>query len=146
MIEYYNKIYTGFEFCKKNLESDMTYEQFISVNKLVSQFVDLTQHYLNQLKKQKGSKHNHKYLLDKSQEWVNTLSNMVITWSNQYEKMQDEEEAEEKKRKDIWNQLMIQEEFQKQKDKAVKKTTKKIGFVTSKPKKSRKKKTNVEGS
>ena len=148
MIEYYNKIKDAYEFCKKNLESDMSLEQFYAVTKLVTVFGNQAQHYLDRLKKQKHSKSNHRYLLAKSQEWLDELSYMMVEWRRQYNDAKAEEETEEKKRQDLWNSLIIQDEFQNQKDKHVKKTTKKIGFQLSKPKKKtiRKKKDKVEES
>ena len=147
MIEYYNKIKDGYEFCKKNLESDMSLDQFLAVNKLVAIFGAQAQHYLDQLKKKKGSRRNHKYLLEKAQEWLDELGWMMVEWRNQYETAKAEEEAEDKKRRDIWNSMVIQDEYQNQKDKHTKKTAKKIGFQTSKrKKKSTRKKTKVEES
>jgi hypothetical protein len=85
--------------------------------------------------------------LEKAQEWLDELGWMMVEWRNQYEVAKAEDEAEDKKRRDVWNAMVIQDEYQNQKDKHTRKTVKKIGFQISKPKKkSTRKKTKVEES
>lgn len=141
MIEFYNKAQEGFEYCKKNLEGDISYDQFMSCQQLCKNFHNLCEFYLSKL-----DKGNYEYAKDVWQEYLNTLLSMVQSWQTQYEKMIAESEEEEKKRKDIWIQMSIAEEFQKYKENKEKKKANIVkGFstYTSTPKKKiRKKKDN----
>lgn len=139
MIEYYNKVKEGFEYCKANLEGDISYDQFMSCQQLCKNFHNLCEFYLSKL-----DKGNYEYAKDVWQGYLNTLLSMVQSWQSQWDKMKAEEEAEEAKKKDIWLQLSIADEYKKHKEKKDKKTQITIkGFsaYTSTPKKkSRKKK------
>lgn len=138
MIEYYNKVKEGFEYCKANLEGDISYDQFMSCQQLCKNFHNLCEFYLSKL-----DKGNYEYAHDVWQGYLNTLLCMVQSWNDQYEKMIAESEEEEKKKKDIWTQMLIAEEFQKYKEKKEKKATMVKGFsayTSTSKKKSRKKK------
>lgn len=138
MIEYYNKVKEGFEYCKANLEGDISYDQFISCQRLCNNFHNLCEFYLSKL-----DKGNYKYAKGVWQGYLCTLMNMCESWNDQYEKMIAESEEEEKKKKDIWTQMLIAEEFQKYKEKKEKKATMVKGFsayTSTSKKKSRKKK------
>lgn len=139
MIEYYNRVKEGFEYCKANLEGDISYDQFMSCQQLCKNFHNLCEFYLSKL-----DKGNYEYAKDVWQGYLNTLLSMVQSWQSQWDKMNAEEEAEESKKKDIWMQMMVADEFAKYKEKRDKKSSKRIvGFsaYTSAPKKkSRKKK------
>lgn len=141
MIEYYDKVKKGFEYCKANLEGDISYDQFLSCQQLCENFHQLCEFYL--LKLDKG---NYKYAKGVWQGYLNTLLSMIQSWNDQYEKMMAESVEEEKKKKDIWNQMLTAEEFQKyKKENDKKKITVVKGFSTSTStlkKKSRKKKDN----
>lgn len=139
MIEYYNKVKEGFEYCKANLEGDISYDQFMSCQQLCKNFHKLCEFYLSKL-----DKGNYEYAKEVWQGYLNTLLSMVQSWQSQWDKMNEEEEAEEAKKKDIWMQMMVAEEFKKYTEKKAKKDNKPIkGFVayTTPKKKSRKKKT-----
>ena len=142
MIEYYNKVKEGFEYCKANLEGDISYEQFMSCQQLCKNFHNLCEFYLSKL-----DKGNYEYANDVWQGYLNTLLSMVQSWQSQWDKAIEEQEAEDTKKKDIWMQLMVAEEFRKYKEKKDKKSSKRItGFAaySSAPKKkSRKKKEDV---
>ena len=139
MIEYYNKVKEGFEYCKANLEGDISYDQFMSCQQLCKNFHKLCEFYLSKL-----DKGNYEYAKDVWQGYLNTLLSMCKSWNDQYERMIAESEEEEKKKKDIWTQMLIAEEFQKYKENKDKKratTVKGFSAYTSTPKKkSRKKK------
>ena len=144
MIEYYNKVKEGFEYCKANLEGDISYDQFMSCQQLCKNFHNLCEFYLSKL-----DKGNFEYAKDVWQGYLNTLLSMVQSWQSQWDKMNAEEEAEEAKKKDIWMQMMVADEFAKYKEKRDKKGNKVIkGFSSyvSKPKKKSKKKKDVEES
>lgn len=142
MIEYYNKVKEGFEYCKANLEGDISYDQFMSCQQLCNNFRKLCIFYLSKL-----DKGNYEYAEGVWQGYLNTLLSMVQSWQSQWDKAIKEQEAEDAKKKDIWMQLMVTEEFRKYKEKKDKKSSKRIvGFsaYTSAPKKkSRKKKEDV---
>lgn len=139
MIEYYNKVKEGFEYCKANLEGDISYDQFMSCQQLCNNFRKLCIFYLSKL-----DKGNYEYAKDVWQGYLNTLLSMVQSWQSQWDKSVEEQEAEDAKKKDIWMQMMVAEEFRKYKEKKDKKSSKPIvGFTaySSIPKKkSRKKK------
>lgn len=138
MIEYYNKVKEGFEYCKANLEGDISYDQFMSCQQLCKNFHNLCEFYLSKL-----DKGNYEYARDVWQGYLCTLVNMCKSWNDQYEKMIAESEEEENKKKDIWAQMLIAEEFQKYKEKKEKKATTIKGFsayTSTQKKKSRKKK------
>lgn len=139
MIEYYNKVKEGFEYCKANLEGDISYDQFMSCQQLCKNFHNLCEFYLSKL-----DKGNYEYAKDVWQGYLNTLLSMVQSWQSQWDKAIEEQEAEDTKKKDIWMQMMVAEEFRKYKEKKDKKSSKPIiGFTaySSIPKKkSRKKK------
>lgn len=142
MIEYYNKVKEGFEYCKANLEGDISYDQFMSCQQLCKNFHNLCEFYLSKL-----DKGNYEYAKDVWQEYLNTLLSMVQSWQSQWDKAIEEQEAEEAKKKDIWMQLIVAEEFAKYKNKKDKKEHKVIkGFSSyiTKPKKKSKKKKDVE--
>lgn len=144
MIEYYNKVKEGFEYCKANLEGDISYDQFMSCQQLCNNFRKLCIFYLSKL-----DKGNYEYAEGVWQGYLNTLLSMVQSWQSQWDKMNEEEEAEEAKKKDIWLQLMVADEFAKYKEKRDKKEKKVIrGFSSymTKPKKKNKKKKDVEES
>jgi hypothetical protein len=133
MIEYYNKVKEGFEYCKANLEGDISYDQFMSCQQLCKNFHNLCEFYLSKL-----DKGNYEYAKDVWQGYLNTLLSMVQSWQSQWDKAVEEQEAEDTKKKDIWMQLMVTEEFRKYKEKKDKKSSKPIvGFsaYTSTPKK-----------
>ena len=139
MIEYYNKVNEGFEYCKANLEGDISYDQFMSCQQLCKNLHKLCEFYLSKL-----DKGNYEYAKDVWQGYLNTLLSMVQSWQSQWDKAVEEQEAEDAKKKDIWMQMMVAEEFRKYKEKKDKKPSKPIiGFAaySSIPKKkSRKKK------
>ena len=139
MIEYYNKVKEGFEYCKANLEGDISYDQFMSCQQLCKNFHKLCEFYLSKL-----DKGNYEYAKDVWQGYLNTLLSMVQSWQSQWDKAVEEQEAEDTKKKDIWMQMMVAEEFKKYTEKKAKKDNKPIkGFAayTTPKKKSRKKKT-----
>lgn len=138
MIELYNKVKEGFEYCKANLEGDISYDQFMSCQQLCKNFHNLCEFYLSKL-----DKGNYEYAHAVWQGYLNTLLSMVQSWQAQWDKAIEEQESEDAKKKDIWLQLMVAEEFKKYKEKKEKKATIVKGFsaYTSTPKKkSRKKK------
>ena len=144
MIEYYNKVKEGFEYCKANLEGDISYDQFMSCQQLCKNLHKLCEFYLSKL-----DKGNYEYAKDVWQGYLNTLLSMVQSWQSQWDKMNAEEEAEEAKKKDIWMQMMVADEFTKYKEKRDKKEKKVIkGFSSymTKPKKTSNKKKDVEES
>lgn len=138
MIEYYNKVKEGFEYCKANLEGDISYDQFMSCQQLCKNFHNLCEFYLSKL-----DKGNYEYAKDVWQGYLNTLLSMVQSWQSQWDKAVEEQDAEDTKKKDIWMQMMVAEEFRKYKEKKDKKSSKPIiGFVaySSIPKKKGRKK------
>ena len=144
MIEYYNKVKEGFEYCKANLEGDISYEQFMSCQQLCKNFHNLCEFYLSKL-----DKGNYEYAKDVWQGYLNTLLSMVQSWQAQWDKAVEEQEAEDAKKKDIWMQMMVADEFAKYKEKRDKKRNKVIkGFSSymAKPKKKSKNKKDVEES
>lgn len=139
MIEYYNKVKEGFEYCKANLEGDISYDQFMSCQQLCKNLHNLCEFYLSKL-----DKGNYEYAKEVWQGYFNTLMGMSQSWQAQWDKAVEEQEAEEAKKKDIWLQLTVAEEFKKYTEKKIKKESKPIkGFAayTIPKKKSRKKKT-----
>lgn len=138
MIEYYNKVKEGFEYCKANLEGDISYDQFMSCQQLCKNFHNLCEFYLSKL-----DKGNYEYAKVVWQGYLNTLLSMVQSWQSQWDKAVEEQEAEDTKKKDIWMQMMVAEEFRKYKEKKDKKSSKPIvGFsaYSSTPKKKGRKK------
>lgn len=139
MIEYYNKVKEGFEYCKANLEGDISYDQFMSCQQLCKNLHKLCEFYLSKL-----DKGNYEYAKDVWQGYLNILLSMVQSWQSQWDKAIEEQEAEDTKKKDIWMQMMVAEEFRKYKEKKDKKSSKPItGFAaysSAQKKKSRKKK------
>ena len=138
MIEYYNKVKEGFEYCKANLEGDISYDQFMSCQQLCKNLHKLCEFYLSKL-----DKGNYEYAKYVWQGYLNTLLSMVQSWQAQWDKSVEEQEAEDAKKKDIWIQMMVAEEFRKYKEKKDKKSSKPIaGFAaySSTPKKKSKKK------
>lgn len=117
MIELYNKVKEGFEYCKANLEGDISYDQFMSCQQLCKNFHNLCEFYLSKL-----DKGNYEYAKDVWQGYLNTLLSMVQSWQSQWDKMNAEEEAEEAKKKDIWIQLTVTDEYKKYKEKKDKKS------------------------
>lgn len=126
MIEYYNKVKEGFEYCKANLEGDISYDQFMSCQQLCKNFHNLCEFYLSKL-----DKGNYEYAKEVWQGYLNTLLSMVQSWQSQWDKAIEEEEAEEAKKKDIWMQLMVADEFQKYKEKNIRKKQIVIKGLTS---------------
>ena len=116
MIEYYNKVKEGFEYCRANLEGDISYDQFMACQQLCKNLHKLCEFYLSKL-----DKGNYEYAKDVWQGYLNTLLGMVQSWQDQWDKMNAEEEADEAKKKDIWMQLMVADEFTKYKEKRDKK-------------------------
>jgi hypothetical protein len=138
MIEYYNKVKEGFEYCKANLEGDISYDQFMSCQQLCKNLHKLCEFYLSKL-----DKGNYEYAEGVWQGYLNTLLSMVQSWQSQWDKAVEEQEAEDTKKKDIWMQMMVAEEFRKYKEKKDKKSSKPIvGFAaySSAPKKKGRKK------
>lgn len=116
MIEYYNKVKEGFEYCKANLEGDISYDQFMSCQQLCNNFRKLCVFYLSKL-----DKGNYEYAKDVWQGYLNILLSMVQSWQSQWDKSIEEQEAEDAKKKDIWMQMMVADEFQKYKEKNIRK-------------------------
>lgn len=144
MIELYNKVKEGFEYCKANLEGDISYDQFMSCQQLCKNFHNLCEFYLSKL-----DKGNYEYAKDVWQGYLNTLLSMVQSWQSQWDKAIEDQEAEDAKKKDIWMQMLVAEEFKKYKEKKDKKSSKPIiGFTaySSIPKKKSRKKKNVKES
>lgn len=138
MIEYYNKVKEGFEYCKANLEGDISYDQFMSCQQLCKNLHKLCEFYLSKL-----DKGNYEYAKEVWQGYLNTLLSMVQSWQSQWDKSVEEQEAEDTKKKDIWMQLMVADEFQKYKEKNIRKKQVVIkGLTTYNTQKKNKKKKN----
>ena len=138
MIEYYNKVKEGFEYCKANLEGDISYDQFMSCQQLCKNFHNLCEFYLSKL-----DKGNYEYAKEVWQGYLNTLLSMVQSWQAQWDKSVEEQEAEDAKKKDIWMQLMVADEFQKYKEKNIRKKQVVVkGLTTYNTQKKNKKKKN----
>lgn len=138
MIEYYNKVKEGFEYCKANLEGDISYDQFMSCQQLCNNFRKLCIFYLSKL-----DKGNYEYAKEVWQGYLNTLLSMVQSWQSQWDKSVEEQEAEDTKKKDIWMQLMVADEFQKYKEKNIRKKQVVVkGLTTYNTQKKNKKKKN----
>lgn len=135
MLEYYNKVLDGFEYCKTNLEHDCTIEQFQSCENLVSNYVNLCEYYINK----QQIKSNKEYLMNVCQEKVDELSNMLEEWVNIYNLQTEKESIEIQKQSDIITNLNIQDEFIKQKENMEKIVVKGFAGYMKKKKKTKKK-------
>ena len=139
MIEYYNKVKEGFEYCKANLEGDISYEQFMSCQQLCKNFHNLCEFYLSKL-----DKGNYEYAKDVWQGYLNTLLSMVQSWQSQWEESIKMDEIEESKKREIWLQMTVAEEYQKYKENNNKMIIKGFSAYSSPPKKRGRKKKNID--
>lgn len=139
MFDYYVKVQEGFEYCKKNLNHDLSLGQFESCVRLCESYMELCLHYINIV--DKTNKNNSKYLADVCNLNALVLKNMLTTWKTQYDKMCEEDEIESKKQQDIITQLNISDEYMRQKNEEEK--VRVVGFTqfSKQQKKSKKKKT-----
>ena len=109
MIEYYIKIKAGYEYCKKNLESELNYDQFLVCKKLVDNYVRLCEFYLRKVK----NKHNYKYTKEVCQECIDILVQIINKWQGEYDDQKELEEKENSKSRDIMLQMMVANDFRR---------------------------------
>lgn len=139
MIEYYNKVKEGFEYCKANLEGDISYEQFMSCQQLCKNLRKLCVFYLSKL-----DKGNKEYAREVWQGYLNTLLSMVQSWQSQWEESVKMDEIEESKKHEIWLQMTAAEEYQKYKENNNKMIVKGFSAYSSPPRKRGRKKKNSD--
>lgn len=138
MFDYYVKVQEGFEYCKKNLNHDLSLGQFESCVRLCENYMELCLHYIYIV--DKTNKNNSKYLTDVCDLNVLVLKNMLTAWKTRYDKMCEEDEIESKKQQDIITQLNISDEYMRQRNEEEK--VRVVGFAqfSKQHKKSKKKK------
>jgi hypothetical protein len=136
MYDYYIKIKEGFEYCKKNLEGDLSPQMFQSTTVLCKNYVNLCNHYKSIIKKE-CSKGDYKYISGVIENNTNVLAGMISTWVDQYNDSMDEDEREEQKTKDAYNALVVQDGYQRQ---MIENRVKVKGFMNYLPKKRGRKK------
>lgn len=139
MLEYYIKAQEGFEWCKKNLEGDISLDQFESCHRLCQNYTNLCNHYYYIVNKK--NKRNGEYFGGVLQNYCNILGDMLTQWKSQYNEMEQKYIDEEQKQKEFVNTLALRDEYEEQKEKSDRVIIK--GFSSySKPKKKKRKKNN----
>lgn len=142
MYDYYIKIKEGFEYCKTNLESELSFPQFESTVKLCNNYIKLCEHYKKLVKKE-YTKRDYKYLSNIVDHNNTVLAGMVSTWMSQYNDDLEEDERNDNKMKDAFNALLVQDDYNRQ---MVKNRTVVKGFLSYMPKKKKGRKKNPNKS
>lgn len=140
MIEFYNKAKNGFEYCKKNIESDLSMEQFNACNVLCKNYANLCESYYYIINKK--NKNNGKYFKGIVTEYINILSNMLESWEAQYNEVLQSQEEYNKNKKNIIDSLGIKYKYEDDRIKSINKQNPIKGFLkysNIKSKKTRKK-------
>ena len=107
MKDIYIKILEGYEFCARNIDCEMTLEQFAGVKQLCDNYITLCDHYLSTI----THKGNYKYLDELIDEKIASLNLLLATWYEIYEEKEQELKDNYKKQMDLAIQFDIQDKY-----------------------------------